>query len=122
MKITPLLIGACLLPVVTGCHKPSSVIGRAETAIKSVALAAITAKYPNLGPSDLKFSDLTIRAKPNGSEEIYVTYDIPASAKTTTEGNKATTTTEQVEAVISPSGEVEDVVRDTSSQTYNVAQ
>ena len=52
----------------TGCHKPSDVIGSAEAAIKTTALTSITAKYPDVGSSELKFSQLTIRTKPDGTE------------------------------------------------------
>ena len=124
MKITPLLIGVCLLPVLTGCHKPqaSEVIGAAEATIKTTALASIVAKYPDVGSSDLKFSDLSIRAMPNGKEEVFVTYDLPASAKTTTEGKKATTTTKTIGVGMSLSGTVQNVYESTRADTYNVGQ
>jgi hypothetical protein len=122
MKITPLLIGACLVLVMTGCQKSSDVIGRAETTIKSAALAAITAKYPDVSSSELKFSDMSIRAMPNGQEDVFVTYALPASAKTTTEGKKATTTTDTIGVRMSPSGKVEMVYKSTTADTYNVAQ
>lgn len=79
--------------VLTGCQKPSDVIGRAETTIKSAALAGITAKYPDVSSSALKFSELRFRALPDGKEEIFVTYKLPASAKITIEGKKETDTT-----------------------------
>jgi hypothetical protein len=124
MKITTLLIGACLLSVLTGCHKPQAgeAIGAAEAIVKTTALAAITEKYPDLSSSDLKFSDLSIRAMPNGKEEVVVAYDIPASSQTTTEGKKATTTTKTIGVAMSLSGKVETVYESTKSETYNVAQ
>jgi hypothetical protein len=124
MKITSLLIGVCLLPVLAGCHKPqpSEVIGAAESTIKTTALAAIAAKHAELSSSDLKFSDLSIQAMPNGKEEVVVSYDIPASAQTTTEGKKTTTTTKTIGVAMSLSGKVETVYESTKSDTYNVAQ
>ncbi|MGB7769825.1 MAG: hypothetical protein WBN22_13355 [Verrucomicrobiia bacterium] len=122
MKFTPLLIGACLVLLVTGCQKSSGVIGRAETTIKTAALAAITAKYPDVSASELKFSEMSIRVMLNGQEDVFVTYTLPASATTTTEGKKATTTTDTIGVRMSPSGKVEMVYKSTSAETYNVAQ
>jgi hypothetical protein len=122
MKITPLLIGACLLFIMTGCHKPSDVIGAAEAAIKTTALTSITAKYPDVGSSELKFSQLTIRTKPDGTEAIYVIYSLPASATTSTEGKKATTTTKTISVSMSQSGKVESVSESTQQDIYNVTQ
>jgi hypothetical protein len=124
MKITSLVIGACLVSVLTGCHKPqaSDVIGAAEATIKTAALASITAKYPSVSSSELKFSEMSIRTMPNGQEEVFVTYDLPASAKTTTEGKKATTTTKTIGVRMSPSGKVGMVYESTRDETYNVAQ
>jgi hypothetical protein len=122
MKITPLLIGACLVLVLTGCQKSSDVFGKAETTIKSAALAAITAKYPDVSSSELKFSEMSIHSMPDGKEEIFVTYDRPATAKTTTEGKKATTTTKTIGVRMSPSGNVTLVYDSTRGETYNVGQ
>jgi hypothetical protein len=124
MKITQLLIGVCLLPVLTGCHKPQAgeVIGAAEATVKTTALAAITAKHPDLSSSDLKFSDLSIRAMSKGKEEVVVSYDIPASAQTTTEGKKTTITKKTIGVAMSLSGKVESVYESTKSDTYNAAQ
>ena len=124
MKIIPLLIGVCLLPVLTGCHKPqtSELIGAAEAAIKPIALASIIAKYPDVSSSDLKFSDLSIRVSPDGKEEIFVSFDLPASAKTTTEGKKATTTTKTFGVGMSVSGAIRNVYESSKAETYNVAQ
>jgi hypothetical protein len=106
----------------TGCHKPSDVIGAAEATVKTTALTAITAKHPDLSPSDLKFSDLSIRAMPNGKEEVIVSYDIPASAQTATEGKKTTITKKTIGVAMSLSGKVESVYESTKSDTYNVAK
>jgi hypothetical protein len=122
MKYTPQLIGACLMLVLTGCQKPSDVIGKAEATIKSAALASIAAKYPDMSSSELKFSQMIIRKTPNGQEEIFVTYDLPSSAKTTTEGKKTTTTTKTVGVRVSLSGKAESVYESTSSETYNTTQ
>jgi hypothetical protein len=122
MKIAPLLIGVCLLSVVTGCHKTSDVVGAAEAAIKTTALTSITAKYPDLVSSELKFSQLTIRTRPDGTEAIYVFYSLPASATTSTEGKKATTTTKMISVSMSQSGKVENVSESTQQDVYNVTQ
>jgi hypothetical protein len=122
MKNAPLLIGACLLSVMTGCHKPSDVIGAAEAAIKSTAFASITAKYPSMGSSELKFSEIRIGTRPDGKEVIFVVYIIPASATTSTEGKKATTTTKTIGVTMSQSGKVETVYETTQQDTYNVTQ
>jgi hypothetical protein len=106
----------------TGCHKPSDVIGAAEATIKTTALTSITAKYPSVGLSELKFSQLTIRTKPDGTEAIYVIYSLPASATTSTEGKKATTTTKTISVSMSQSGKVEGVFESTRSETYNATQ
>ena len=115
------LIGAGWLAVVTGCHKPSGVIGAAEAAIKTTALASITAKYPDLGSSELKFSQLSIRTRPDGTEVIYVIYSLPASATTRTEGKQATTTTKTIGVSMSQYGKVESVSESTQQDVYNVA-
>ena len=124
MKITQLLIGVCLLLVLTGCHKPqtSEVIGAAEAIVETTALAAITAKHPDLSSSDLKFSDLSIRTMRDGKKKIVVSYDIPASAQTTTNGKKTTTTQKTIGVAMSLSGNVESVYESTKSDTYNEAQ
>ena len=108
--------------VLTGCQKSGDVIGRAETTIKSAALAAITAKYSDLSSSELKFSEMSIHSMPDGKEEIFVTYDRPISATTTTEGKKATTTTKTIGVRMSPSGKVTLVYESTRAETYNVGQ
>ena len=124
MKIAPLLIGACLLSVLDGCHKPqaSETIRAAEATIKATALASITAKHSEVSSADLKFSDLRIRALPDGKEEIFVTYELPATAKTTTEGKKATTTTRIHWSLdVSIWGGLE-CLQSSIAETYNVAQ
>ena len=124
MKITLILIAVCLLTVLTGCHKPQTgeVIGAAEADIKTAALASIVAKFPDVSSSDLKFSDLRIRAMPNGKDEVFVNYDLPASARTTTEGRKTTTTTKAISVGMSLSGKIENVYESTRADTYNAAQ
>ena len=124
MKITTPLIGVCLLSILTGCHKPqaSDLIGAAEATVKATALASITAKYPDVSSSDLKFSDMSIQTLRDGNEEVFVTYDIPASAKTTTEGKKATTTTKTIGVRMSPSGKVGLVYESSKEETHNVSQ
>jgi len=108
----------------TGCHTPQTgdIIGTAEATIKAAALASITAKYPSMGSSDLKFNELCIGVTPGGNEGIDVSYDVPASAKTTTEGKKTTTTTKVIGVFMSLSGEVESVYENTRMQTHNAAQ
>jgi len=117
-------MAVCLVSVLPGCHKPQTgeVIGAAEAIIKAKALASISAKHPEIGSSDLKFSDLRIEAVPNDSERVLVVYSIPASAKTTTEGTKATTITRTIDVRMSLSGEVENVSDGTRSDVYNVAK
>lgn len=124
MKITPLLIATCVLAIMAGCHKAqvSEEITAAEASIKATALASIAAKYPDVNPSGLKFSNLNIGPTPNGNQVIVVSYNLPASAKTTTEGKKVTTTTETIFVQLSLSGNVESIHKGTSSQTSNVAQ
>lgn len=124
MKIIIPLIGVCLLSVVTGCHKPqtSDIIGAGETAIKATALASITAKYPNMGSSDLKFWQLNISTMSNGDEAIVVTYDIPASVTTTTHGNKAITNTKTIMVIMSPSGKVKGVSENMRGEAHDIAQ
>jgi hypothetical protein len=117
MKITSLLIGACLVSVLTGCHKPqaSDAIGAAEATIKATALASITAKYPDVGSSALKFHHMVIGATPNGEDMIYVTYTIPASATTNVQGDKITITMKTMGVEMSLSGKVESVYKGTLS-------
>jgi hypothetical protein len=124
MKIITPLIGVCLLSVLTGCHKPqaSDVIGAAEATVKTTALASITAKYPDVGSSELKFNEMSIQTMPDGKEEIFVTYALPASAKTSTEGKKATTTTKTIGVRMSPSGKVTLVYKSSRDEIYNVGQ
>ena len=121
MKITIPLIGVCLLPLLTGCHKPkpSELIGAAEAPFKTATLASITAKYPDISSSELEFSQMSIRTTPNGQEEVFVTYDLPASAKTTTEGKKSTTITKTIGARVSSSGEVEAVYESTRTTQHS---
>jgi hypothetical protein len=113
MKITPLLIGACLMAIAAGCHTPQSneVIGAGVATIKTTALASITAKYPDMSSSDLKFWRLVVRTARNGEEEVVVSYKVPATAKTTTQGGETKTTTEIVGVEMSLSGQVVRVSR-----------
>jgi hypothetical protein len=122
MKSVKLLIGVCLVSVVTGCHKPQigDEISTAEASIKTTALAAIAAKYPS--ESNLKFSDLSIRMRPDGAEEVIVTYDIPGFAETATEGQRTTTTTKVIMVEISLSGKVDNVYQSQKTVTYNTPQ
>ena len=107
------------MPVLTGCHKPQStdVIGAAEASIKTTAIARIVAKHPDVSSSDLKFSYLNIIASPNGKEEVFANFELPSSAKTNTEGGRATTTTLIFGVRMSPSGEIEDVYQSTNYMT-----
>jgi hypothetical protein len=120
MKITLLLIGACLLPVLTGCHKPQSkeIIGAAEAAIRTTALASITAKYPDVGSSELKFRDIMIRPTPIGQDMVYVTYTIPASATTNTQGSRVTVTTQTIGVEMSLSRKVRNVSKSSSREMF----
>src|ERR1035437_2900133 len=115
MKITPLLIGICLLSVITGCHKPKTddVIGAAEAKIKATALAAIAKKYPDVSSSDLKFSSLSVKRAPDNTEYVSVTYDLPASAETNTLGNTPATVTKLIMVGMSLSGQVHNVYEST---------
>ena len=122
MKITRLVIGACLLSVLTGCHKPAQTIGSAEAFIKATALAAITAKHPDVSPADLKFSDLRLRALPDGKEEIFVSYKLPASAKSTIVGKTETDTMKTYGVGMSVSGAVQNVFESSLEETHNLAQ
>jgi len=126
MRITLPLIGVCLLSVLTGCHKPqtSDLIGAGETAIKATALTSITAKYPNMGSSDLKFLELNISPMFNGDgdEAIVVTYAIPASATIITNGMKVITNTKTIMVMMSPSGKVKIVSESMRGQEQNIVQ
>ena len=115
MKFTPLLIGVCLLSVTTGCQKPSDIVGRAEATIKTTALASITAKNPDLSSSELKFSGIQIHMMPNGQEDIFVDYDLPASSTTTTDSKYSTTSMKAIGVRMSPSGTVENVYEFTNT-------
>ncbi len=118
MKNIRLLIGICLLSALTGCHKPQvgEIIGAAEATLKAAALTSIHANRPDLSLSDLKFSDIRIWAMPNGKEQIIVVYAIPASAKTSTEGNRTIVTTKVIGVEISPSGKAESISESTRSR------
>ena len=120
MKPIPILFAVCLVSVVTGCHKPQlgDKIVAAETFIKATALAAINAKFPGES-SDLKFSDLSIRVKPDGTEEVAVTYDLPSTAETTHEGQTTSTTTKVIFVAMSLSGNVENVYESRKTVQYN---
>jgi len=115
MKFTLLLIGACLLSVMTGCHKPSDVVGRAEATIKTTALASIAAKHPDVSSSEWKFIGIQIHTMPNGQEDIFVDYYLPASATTTTDGKYRTTATKGIGVRMSPSVKVENVYEFTNT-------
>jgi hypothetical protein len=118
MKITQLLIGACLLPVLTGCHKPKSneIVGAVETAIRTTALASITTKYPDVNSSELTFRDIMIRPTPIGEDRVYVTYGIPASATTNTQGNRVTVTVQTIGVEMSLSQKVQNVYKSSSRE------
>ena len=127
MKITSLLVGCCLLCVLTGCHKSqpnkpqtNEVIGAAEATIKSISLASITEKYPDVSSSDLVFHDLRIGTMPDGKkEDISVTYDLPASAKTTTEGKVVSTITKTIIVGMILSGTPNNVYESTRTINYS---
>ena len=121
MRIAPLLIGVCLLPVLTGCHKPA--IGAAVTTMKNTGVAAIATKYPDLGLSDLKLRDINITVMPNGEQTAFVIFDVPTSAKTVTNENKqAITTIKTIVVGMSLSGKVESVKESKRAEAHNVAQ
>jgi len=124
MKTTSLLIGACL-SVLTGCHKPqaSDVVGAAEATIKATAVASITAKYPSVSSSELKFSEIRITTTPQGTEDIAVIYEIPDSPTTGTDAQGAKTPTTITKTVIvrmSPSAKVEALNESTIRRTYSL--
>jgi hypothetical protein len=120
MKITQLLVGACLLSDLTGCHKPQSndIIGAAETAVRTTALASITAKYPDVGSSDLTFRDIMIRPTPIGEDMVYVTYAIPSSATTNTQGNRVTVTLQTIGVEMSLSRKVQNIYKSSSREVF----
>jgi hypothetical protein len=125
MKIASLVIGACLVSVVTGCHKPQAgdMVGVAEDTIKTTALASITAKYPSVSSSDLKFSEIRITATPQGTEDILVIYELPASETPTTDAQGAktpTTSTKMIGVRMSRSAKVESVNESTIRKTYSL--
>jgi|GEM_PF-3817136 len=97
-------------------------IGAGEAAIKTAALASIAAKYPGIGSTDLKFSQINIRMTPDGKETIFVTYILPGSATTSMAGKKATTTTKAISVTMSPSGKIGTVSESTISEIDNAEQ
>ena len=117
MKITRLLlIGACILSGLTGCHKPwdSQPIGATEAAgIKTAALASITANYPDVDLSNVTFKDMGRATSPNDGKTIYVIYILPASAKTnviyTPKGKRVGVTWQAFTVWMSPRMEVKSV-------------
>ena len=123
MKITSLLIGACLVSVLTGCQKPQArnVVEAAEATIKSNALVSITAKYPSVNPSEIIFFEIRITTTPQGTEDMVVTYMLPTSATTGTDnqGAKApTTSTKMIVVKMSPSAKVEAIDENTIRTGY----
>ena len=125
MKITSHLIGACLVSVLIGCHKPQAndVVGTAEATIKATAVASITAKYPSVSSSELKFSEIRITTTPQGTEDIVVIYELPESATTGTDAQGAKTPTTITKSIIvrmSPSAKVEAVTESTIKRTYSL--
>jgi hypothetical protein len=124
MKIKALLIGVCLLTVLAGCDKPQSndVITTAENTIKDGAAASIKAQYPDVNSSDLKFTRLIITVGIKGEQNVWVSFDLPSSAETTTDGNKSRTTTKEFRVKMSLSGKVEDVHQSTRTDTHYWSQ
>lgn len=122
MKITSLLIGVCLVSLITGCHKPkaSDAIEAAESTIKTTAVAAITAKYPSVRAFELKFNDMRIMATPQGTEDIVVIYEVPGSETpgADPQGGNAPTTTIKIFIVrMSPSAKIEGLNESTMKRT-----
>jgi len=52
---------------------------------------------------------------PNGQEDIFVDYDLPASATTTTDSKYSTTSMKAIGVRMSPSGTVENVYEFTNT-------
>jgi hypothetical protein len=98
MKMTIQLITALIPLLLTSCNKPQSghVVTPAEAAkIQSVALASITAKYPDVNSSELVFYGMTNVMTSGAGEVIEVRYILPASAETSQQNaqNSERTTT-----------------------------
>jgi hypothetical protein len=91
--------------------------------LKNAALAAISEKSPTLSPSDLSFSMVQIRARPDGREVIDVNYTVPATAEEkwgTPEQGKKTVSTREFSVLMSLSGQVQHVGEGVTDSIYNV--
>ena len=129
MKITPLLIGVCILAGLTGCHKSQSsqLIGAAdEASIKTVARASIAAKYLNLDSSKLIFGDMRRETPPAGEQFILVSYILPTSGTTneydTPEGKRVKVTRKALSVTLSPAMVVQNVSESAREDIYKVDQ
>jgi hypothetical protein len=119
MKNTTLLIGACLLSVLTGCHKSQSSQGAVD--IKNIALASIASKYPSLDSSSLVFGSVATNSLPDG-KHVIVVYYVPSSAKTnefdSPEGKREKITTKMYSVMMSPLSEIQSVHEGTREDIY----
>jgi len=124
MKMKPLLIGVCLLTVLTGCDKPKSndVITTAEDTIKANAAASIKALYPDVNSSDLKFTRLMISVGNTGEQTVWVSFDLPSSEMSVTNNNKIKTTVKQFRVTMSLSGQVKSFSQSTGSEIHFLLQ
>jgi RNA polymerase sigma factor (sigma-70 family) len=91
--------------------------------LKDAALVSITEKYPSVTPPDLSFSQVMIRARPDGSEVIDVNYTVPATAEEklgTPEQGKKTISVKEFSVLMSLSGQVQHVSEGVSDAIYGV--
>jgi hypothetical protein len=119
MKNTTLLIGACILSILTGCHKSQSSQGASD--IKNIALSSIASKYPSLDSSSLAFGSVATNTLPDG-KHIVVVYYLPSSAKTneynSAEGKREKITTQMYSVMMSLSREIQSVHEGTREDIY----
>ena len=93
--------------------------------IQNVALAAITAKYPNLKSSELALGNMDIATRPDGSQMIDVGYSLPASVeekKDSPEKGKTTFSAKSISVTMSLSGHVQNVSEGATEHIYNLGQ
>jgi hypothetical protein len=85
--------------------------------IRAIALASITAKHPDLKPSELVFDSIQYSLSASNAEVIAVTYQLPSSTETKdqkAEVPMVRTKTETISVRMSILGKVENVAKGSS--------
>lgn len=102
--------------ILTGCRTQTALVDYSQ--IEKIALVSISAKYPDVKPSDLSLDSIKSEMAANGSEVIEVDYKQSSSLKREQDsaryGQKTAVTVSTVFVRMSNCGKVQDVGKGSS--------